>query len=92
MSPALTCAVGHCGGLSIWYLGVSAVELGAAEFGWHRSRRCESGNCVESVRNGDSVGLRRSVAPDAMLWLTSQQWSDFVAGVRQGEFDLLRHR
>lgn len=58
--------------------------------GWVKSTFCNLGDCVE-VRTFDGgwVHLRDSKHPDRVpLVFTPGEWSAFVAGVRNGEFDL----
>jgi Domain of unknown function (DUF397) len=54
---------------------------------WRRSARCESGSCAEVKRDGDGVLIRSSLAPEAMIRLTDDEWQVFRAGVAAGDFD-----
>ena len=58
--------------------------------GWRKSTRSAGGaNCVEFAATHDAIGLRDSKDPDgAVLAFPADVWRDFVAGVRNGEFDL----
>ena len=49
-----------------------------------------NGNCVEVAALPDgSVGVRNSRDPDGpALKFTPDEWHDFIAGARNGEFDL----
>lgn len=50
-----------------------------------------NGNCVEiaALPNG-RIGLRDSKNADGpFLYLTCEQWSGFVAGIRNGDFDCI---
>lgn len=62
------------------------------QFGsWRKSTRSGGAdNCVEVATATDRhVGVRDSKNPDAgILVFTPGEWSAFVAGVRDGEFDL----
>ncbi len=50
---------------------------------------CSLGDCVEVGQlPGGAVAVRDSKDRDRSLVFTSQEWSAFVAGVRNGEFDL----
>jgi hypothetical protein len=57
---------------------------------WRRSTKCESSSCVEVADLGDAVGLRNSTLPEVTIALSGNAWREFVAGVHDGEFDLLR--
>jgi len=57
---------------------------------WRRSTRCIDGKCVEVAEDDDHVLVRDSkqgVAGD-VLNFTRQEWADFIAGVKAGEFDI----
>jgi hypothetical protein len=54
---------------------------------WRRSRRCETANCVEAAAWGGGVAVRDSKDPDGpVLRFTMEEWTAFVAGVREGDF------
>lgn len=58
---------------------------------WRRSTFCSGANstCVEVSINGTEVIVRDSKDPDgATLSFTIAEWTAFVAGARQGEFDV----
>ena len=61
---------------------------------WHKSTRSggNGGECVEvAVNLPDVVAVRDSKDRDGgTLTFTPGDWRDFVAGVRDGEFDRLR--
>lgn len=49
----------------------------------------EQTNCVEFRRTGDGVQVRNSKRPDAgTIDYTTSEWQAFIAGVKNGEFDL----
>ena len=54
---------------------------------WHRSRHCESGNCVEVAQiDNDLIAIRDSKDPDGpALVFTAEEWRAFIEGVRAGE-------
>jgi Domain of unknown function (DUF397) len=61
--------------------------------GWHKSRFCDSGNCVEvKIAAGeDRVLLRRGgdgVAVGHVVEFTFAEWTAFTLGVLDGEFQL----
>lgn len=48
------------------------------------------GECVEVRRKGDVVEVRDSKNPDAgIMRYTPREWSAFLNGAKQGEFDHL---
>ena len=61
-------------------------EAGRSE--WRRSKRCADGACVEVMQDLDGrVLIRDSQHPETVLDLTADQWSVFLTGVTQGDFD-----
>ncbi|NUR73357.1 MAG: DUF397 domain-containing protein [Hamadaea sp.] len=55
---------------------------------WRRSRRCDSGTCVEVAVLDDEVLVRDSKDPHGpVLRYSRAEWQAFLAGVREGEFD-----
>ncbi|WP_068922177.1 DUF397 domain-containing protein [Planobispora rosea] len=58
---------------------------------WRKSSYSASlGNCVEvAALPGGQIGVRDSKAPEAAaLVFTPAEWEAFIAGVKDGEFDL----
>jgi hypothetical protein len=57
---------------------------------WRRSNRCDSGACVEVAFAGGGVAMRDSkvAGGGAVLRFTRDEWSSFVAGVREGDYDV----
>ena len=65
------------------------MEIAASAPKWRKSSRCETGQCVEMARVDRDFALRSSVHPDrGTLVFDAAVWAGFVAGVKQGEFDL----
>ncbi len=60
--------------------------------GWRRGSRCSSAACIEVRRAGDHILIRDSKQPQAVPQrYDAEEWSAFVAAVKDGEFDdLLR--
>jgi hypothetical protein len=55
---------------------------------WRKSGRCDSSTCVEVAVTPDGVGVRDGKDPDgAVLWFTPEEWTAFLDGVRNGEFN-----
>lgn len=57
---------------------------------WYKSSFSgEQTNCLEFRRTPDGVEVRNSKRPDAgTIAYTASEWRAFVAGVKNGEFDL----
>jgi len=56
---------------------------------WYKGRPCESGGCVEIAATGDEVLVRSTLSPAMLLSLTRDEWQDFLAGAKEGQFDHL---
>jgi Domain of unknown function (DUF397) len=57
--------------------------------GWHKAT-CSTGTgaCVEVARIDGGVAVRHSQDPDGpMIRYTTLEWTAFLQGVRNGEFD-----
>ncbi|WP_261561988.1 DUF397 domain-containing protein [Frankia tisae] len=64
------------------------MNLSGAE--WRKSSHSATQtNCVEIARVGDVVAVRDSKDPDGpVLVFTPSEWAAFLAGARDGEFNL----
>ena len=55
---------------------------------WHVSRTCESGACIMVARRDESVLIGNTGNPGAPISeFTIEEWRQFLAGVRLGDFD-----
>jgi hypothetical protein len=55
---------------------------------WQRSSFCANGSCVEVAHEGEDILIRDSKQPGrAPLRFDIDEFSAFVAGVRNGDFD-----
>jgi len=55
---------------------------------WRSARRCDNGQCVEIGIFGNNILIRNSVdRDDARLTMSRGEWQEFVAGVKDGDFD-----
>lgn len=55
---------------------------------WRKSSFSQNGDCVEIAFKDEKVLVRDSKQPDeSFLIFTSSEWSAFLAGVSNGEFD-----
>lgn len=57
---------------------------------WRKSSHSSAGqDCVEFRCVDDGVQIRNSKRPDAgTIHYTNSEWTAFIAGVKNGEFDL----
>lgn len=62
----------------------------SADAVWRKSKQSNSqGECVEVRFAGDAVLVRHSLAPSGpVLAFSRAEWNAFLAGARDGEFDL----
>ncbi|GAA5184476.1 hypothetical protein GCM10023322_26040 [Rugosimonospora acidiphila] len=56
-----------------------------SERSWHRSSRCESGNCVEVAITDSAVLVRNSREPGVELTFARAEWAEFVEAIKRGE-------
>lgn len=60
----------------------------ARDLGWCVSRTCEGGACVRVARRGDSVLISNTSNPEGPISeFTTEEWRQFLAGVKLGDFD-----
>lgn len=61
--------------------------MGAAGMNWAKPSERYDGSCAEVFTDPTGeVGVRNSEVPGEVVWFTRDQWHDFVAAVRAGEF------
>jgi hypothetical protein len=67
-----------------------AFDGDARNSAWVRSSRCHTSSCcVELKISDEQVHMRSSVTPErGVLSFSAESWTQFIAGVRAGEFDL----
>jgi hypothetical protein len=57
---------------------------------WHKASQCDSGQCIEIGALGGLVLVRSSADPECpRIALSHDEWQEFVAGVKDGDFDEL---
>ncbi|WP_027344759.1 DUF397 domain-containing protein [Hamadaea tsunoensis] len=57
---------------------------------WQRSRRCDSGSCLEVAYTNGEVWVRNSNQPDGpRLAFSRAEWEAFLGGVADGQFRIL---
>ena len=55
---------------------------------WRTAGRCDGGQCVEIGTLGEVILVRSSADRDGTrLALSRDEWQEFVAGVKDGNFD-----
>jgi hypothetical protein len=55
---------------------------------WRTSRICESAGCVRVARQGEFVLVGSTRDPDSLVVrFTHEEWSEFLAGAKLGDFD-----
>jgi predicted secreted Zn-dependent protease len=61
----------------------------ADTFGWRRSSFCNNGTCVEvGYANGNILVRDSKNAAVPSHSYTADEWQQFIAGVKNGEFDV----
>ena len=55
---------------------------------WRKSSTCADNACIEVAQDGDDVLVRNSDRPTDITRHTPSEWDAFVAGVKNGDFDL----
>jgi Domain of unknown function (DUF397) len=59
----------------------------ASEPVWQRGQICESGACVEIASHDETVMVRSSTSPEAVVALSRDEWQGFRADLKAGFFD-----
>lgn len=55
---------------------------------WHKSSHSGGSGCIEVAQADGAIALRDSKAPNGpVMKFTKHEWSAFMDGVRDGEFD-----
>ena len=55
---------------------------------WRVARACNGGACIQVASQGQGVVIGDSKVPDGpVLTYSSLEWNQFVAGVKNGDFD-----
>ena len=57
---------------------------------WHTALNCNGGACIQVAANDQAVLIANSrKRRGPVLTYTHHEWQEFVAGVKQGDFDAL---
>ncbi len=60
----------------------------SGELSWRVARLCNGGACVRVAVDGETVLIGDTKDPDGpVLAYSRTEWSAFVEGIRQGDFD-----
>lgn len=64
------------------------IQLGDDALAWRVANACQGGSCVRVARTGAAILIGDTKNPGGdVLTYTVSEWQDFVAGVKQGDFD-----
>lgn len=67
---------------------VPPIQLGDNAPAWRVARSCQGGSCVRVARTGGAILIGDTKNPHGeVLTYTVSEWQDFVAGIKQGDFD-----
>lgn len=67
-----------------------SVPLDLGKLSWQVTQRCNGGTCVRVASIGEQVLIGDSKSPSGpVLSYSRDEWTAFVAGVKQGDFDHL---
>jgi len=67
---------------------VLPVKLSDDSPAWRVAKTCQGGSCVRVARTGGVILIGDTKNPDGdVLTYTMSEWQEFVAGVKQGDFD-----
>jgi predicted secreted Zn-dependent protease len=57
---------------------------------WHTALSCDGGACVQVAADQNIILIRNSRQPDGpLVEYTSEEWHEFVSGIKKGDFDNL---
>ena len=75
-----------------WTRSTKCEQGACVEVAWEASTKCDTNACVEvSGHNHPEVGVivvRNNQRPSDMVQFDHDEWKAFIAGVKEGEFDL----
>lgn len=67
------------------FVGGVVAGSSADEFIWFGA--CDGGACVEFSATEETVAMRSSTNPSAVVTMTRTEWQAFLAGAKDGNFD-----
>jgi predicted secreted Zn-dependent protease len=63
-------------------------ERGNTGLIWHTTLSCNGGACVKVAASAQAILIADSKEPDGpVLSYTQTEWQEFVAGIKNGDFD-----
>lgn len=69
---------------------MSSAPAARTELSWRVAKRCESGACVRVATSNGMILLGDSKrTDDVTLNYTPHQWKNFIAAIKNGDFDNL---
>lgn len=69
-------------------MSIQASVLGGLD--WRISKTCEGGACVGVVRKGEVIMIGNTSTPEGPVsTFTKEEWRQFLAGAKRGDFDSL---
>ncbi|MFC4068897.1 DUF397 domain-containing protein [Actinoplanes subglobosus] len=67
---------------------MNSEEIFFAGLDWRRSSYCTNRTCVEVALVADTVRVRNSEDRSEVLCISPPAWRAFIAGAKNGEFDI----
>jgi Domain of unknown function (DUF397) len=64
-----------------------SVPESEGELSWRVARRCNGGACIRVAATGDGVVIGNSQPDGPVISYSRAEWTAFVEGIRQGDFD-----
>jgi Domain of unknown function (DUF397) len=65
-----------------------AFGRGRSSLVWRTSLSCNGGECVKVAASGEAILIADSKQPEALaLSYSHAEWREFVAGIKNGDFD-----
>lgn len=59
-----------------------------SDVNWRTARSCDGGACVGVARQGDFILIGNTNHPEGPVsTFTTQEWGEFLAGAKLGDFD-----
>jgi hypothetical protein len=66
---------------------MSTYSSASGDLSWKVSSFCDGGQCVKVARRGEFVLVGNTNNPEIVSEFTVDEWSQFLAGAKLGEFD-----